>query len=102
MVAVLLDYERRCNPYEEKAMFSRVKSSRPSSSKNSSGPSKCTYCKKTDHTANHCFKRLDDLDAADKANLVEVHSDKEADPPSEQAHSVMAHLSIDDEYDPDS
>lgn len=100
MVAILLDGERRRTPYDEKSMFSKGKTNKPYTPRTIGGSSKCTYCKKTGHNANRCFKRLDDLDAAGGANLVEIHSDEEEDPPSEQAQ--MAHLSIEDDFGPDS
>ncbi|KAI5078102.1 hypothetical protein GOP47_0007926 [Adiantum capillus-veneris] len=83
-----------------KSSSSRASSLRTSSSRASSTTFYYTYYKKTGHTANRCFKRLDDLDAPGSANLVEVHSDEEEDPPSEQAY--MAHLSIEDDLGPDS
>lgn len=102
VVAHVLDHEHRRlqSQIGERIMVARVRPTRTSSSKPSSSTLYCTYCKKNGHTANRCFKRLDDLDAKGGANLVEVHSDEEEDPLSEQAQ--MACLSIEDDFGLDS
>lgn len=105
MVAVLMDTERRQQLliYDEKAMFSKGKPSKTYSSKPPpKSPLKCTYCKSLGHTANRCFKRLDDLDIKDKANLVEDDTDEVATEITEHNYATMAQCSLDDEFGPDS
>ena len=98
MVAHLLDNERRrlqTSHIEDKILLARVRTNKPSSSRTSTSTLQCTYCKKTGHTANRCYKRLDDLDNKSAANYVEENPNEEPEPEAE-----MAMLAIDDEsYD---
>lgn len=75
-------------------MVARAHTTKPSFSKASTLTVHCTYCKKAGHTANRCFKRLDDLDGKNSANYandtpVEIEAD-------------IALLALDDDLGPDS
>ena len=95
MVAILIDEDRRHSNNslnDEKAMAVKFKipasSSRPKPSTSSSIPI-CTYCKKPGHTASCYYKRLEDLDGADKAHLVVDQAEEEEQVINECAHMVI-------------
>ena len=76
-------------------MLARVRTNKPSSSRTSTSTLQCTYCKKTGHTANRCYKRLDDLDNKNAANYIEENPNEET-----ELEAELAILAIDDEsYD---
>ena len=73
VVAHILDHEHQClqtSHMEDKIMVGQVHTTKPSFSKASTLTLHCTYSKETDHTANCCFKCLDDLVNKHTANYV--------------------------------
>lgn len=92
VVAHILDHERRrlqTSHMEDRIMVARAHSTKASSTRASTSTLHCTYCKKTGHTGNRCFKRLEDLDNKNSANYID-------DDPTEETEADMALLAIDD------